>query len=291
MLLVIFCADGCTNQIQGKDDRQKPAAPVSAIPQQQHSGGPFDGDEQKDIHADIKIVNPPQKDFYDKAPVWVDLALVFAALLTLWTIKRQADLMKEQSDLTAEMNRAKLRIELDPFQAVPDQSETYNIHGRVTIYGNSEAFITRSEIYASIGPGGIFNPLPEWSWGIHSLPEVIKAHADPIPFTTMVIADDGPADAKEILPVSRAEAEIHVMVKIEFRDAYRRDWELRLRRRFKFLWNLADYPEPLGNWENSGPPNDNGEYRIKKPPFLPILWLRLRYYWRSRGGRRIPRPN
>jgi len=156
MLLVIFCADGCTNRIQAKDNRQKQAAPISTIPQQQRSGAPFNGDQQKDVHADVKIVNLPEKDFYDKAPVWVNLALVLAALLTLWTIKRQADLMKEQSDLTTEMNRAKLRIELDPFQAVPDQSEIYNIHGRVSIYGNSEAFITRSEIYASIGPGGAY---------------------------------------------------------------------------------------------------------------------------------------
>lgn len=83
MLLVILCANGRAEDIHDKDNHQQPSAPVTAIPQQQDNGASFHGEQPKqDIHADVKIVNPPEKDFYDKASVWISLALVVVALGT-----------------------------------------------------------------------------------------------------------------------------------------------------------------------------------------------------------------
>src|SRR5580704_3826890 len=90
MFLIVLCADCGAHQVQAKDNRQKPAAPVLTVPQQQDNGAPLNGEKQKDIHADVKIVNPPQKDFYDKSPVWMNLALVIVALGTGVVIGWQA---------------------------------------------------------------------------------------------------------------------------------------------------------------------------------------------------------
>lgn len=176
-------------------------------------------------------------------------------------IKRQTDLMKEQSDFMVEKERAKLRIELGEFQPVKDEHETYWVKGHVSIYGSTEAFIERTEIYASIGAGGIFNPLPEWMWGMR-LPTVIRSNAEPIPFSVMVMAADGPTTDDEILPVREAKEFVYVMAKVEFADAFGRKWVLRLRRRFRFIWSDIESPGIGGSWEDSGPASDNGEYEL-----------------------------
>ena len=90
MLLIVFCAYGHANQIQGKKTDQKPAPPIAAIPKQQDNSAALNGEKQDDVHADVKIVNPPQKDFYDKAPVWTNLVLVIVALGTGIVIGWQA---------------------------------------------------------------------------------------------------------------------------------------------------------------------------------------------------------
>lgn len=175
----------------------------------------------------------------------------------------QAALMKEQSDLITEKDRAKLRIEMDRSGPIKDQYGSFKVRGWLSIYGNSEAFIRYSEIYASIGPAGIFNPLPEWSWRIHNVPEVIRPNAEPISFEVMVMSDDGPAEEAEMVPVFKREVEIHCMAKIEFFDAYGRNWGLSLRRRFVFAWHEGVEGYLGGEWENSGPATENGEYRTE----------------------------
>ncbi len=162
--------------------------------------------------------------------------------------------MKEQSDLMVEKERAKLRIELDEFRPIKDEYELYWVKGYVSIYGSTEAFIERTEIYASIGAAGIFNPLPEWLWGMH-LPSVIRSGVPPIPFSVMVMAVNGPATEEDLLPVREAKEFIYCMAKIEFADTYGHKWIFRLRRRFGFMWSQG-----IGKWEDSGPEPDNGEY-------------------------------
>lgn len=168
--------------------------------------------------------------------------------------------MKEQSELMVEKERAKLRIELDEFLPIKDEHEIYWVKGHVSIYGSTEAFIERTEIYASIGPAGIFNPLPEWLWGLH-LPSVIRNESEPTSFAVMVMAEDGPATASQLLPVREAKEFIYCMAKIEFADTYGRKWVFRLRRRFGFIWPQVQSTDIGGRWEDSGPETNNGEYR------------------------------
>lgn len=209
---------------------------------------------------------------------WPDGMTTWAILLTLFAIAwqsnetkkaaeaalRQADLMKEQSALVVGKERAKLRIDLNPFNPFPASKGPmdYVVEGSVSIYGYSEAFIERSEIYASIGEEGILSPLPEWLFPMH-LPPVILSGAAPVKFRTLVNASDGPATDEEIRQVREKKASIFCVATIEFSDAFGQRWVPRLRRRFCFLWKPESRSdaEILGVWEDDGLPEQNGEYR------------------------------
>jgi hypothetical protein len=254
----------------------KPSAPIAWVAPQNMESKELQAEAKNHIDADVRVISTPAKDGYDKAAFWFSVTLVVVGILGVGIgigtllflrsqtahIKRQADVMKEQSDLMVEKERAKLRIELDEFHPVNDEHETYWVKGHVSIYGNTEAFIERTEIYASIGAAGIFNPLPEWLWGMH-LPAVIRSTAEAIPVRVMVMASDGPTTDEEILPVREAKEFVYVMAKVEFADAFGRKWVLRLRRRFRFIWSDIESPGSGGSWEDSGPTSDNGEYRVE----------------------------
>jgi hypothetical protein len=160
VLLVIFCADGRASQVQPKNNHQEPAAPVSTVPQQQENGAGLNGEKQKDIHADVKIVNPPEKDFYDKAPVWMNLALVVVALGTgivigwqSWETRkaakgaqRAADASFAQIQLTKSKERARLRIEERPVEVQRLNAESWFLQNKIEFMnlGYSRAFILSS---------------------------------------------------------------------------------------------------------------------------------------------------
>jgi hypothetical protein len=89
-LLIVLGSNCRANQIKPKESNQKPSAPISTVPAQQPDSEALNPKQQKDIHAYVKIINPPEKDFYDKAPVWINLSLVFVALGTGMVIAIQS---------------------------------------------------------------------------------------------------------------------------------------------------------------------------------------------------------
>jgi len=109
MLLVVFCAHGRADKVQnnGRQQSQAQSSPTSRGDHQQVTGQYSPQEHENDIQADVKIINPPEKDFYDKAPFWLNLALTIAgfigigiAVWTVRTIKRQVDtfVSKERPD-------------------------------------------------------------------------------------------------------------------------------------------------------------------------------------------------
>ena len=99
VFLIIFSADCSADKIQDKDKHKQPTAPIAAASSQQQGSTKIHGEDQQDIHANVKILNPPEKDFYDKAPVWINFALAIVGLVgigigigTLNKIQRQADI-------------------------------------------------------------------------------------------------------------------------------------------------------------------------------------------------------
>jgi hypothetical protein len=183
---------------------------------------------------------------------------------SLALITRQADLMKEQSDLTVSKERAKLRINLnsfDPFQDVGD-TKAYLVRGSVSIYGFSEAFIDGNKIYVALGKAGIEDPLPEWHWSMR-LPPVIRQNDPPIQFTALLNGNEGPVTEDEIAEVIDCSVKIYCVAYIEFSDVYGRKWIQRLKQRHTFNnWPPLDSEMAvrMGRWENIGLPSDNGEY-------------------------------
>ena len=264
---------------------QSPSASPSFVPyavKPNPPAAPTERVHSEDAEQPITISKPVavsvSRDWLDYATWLGALALVVVGVLGIWlanrtlkAVEKQADLMKSQSDFMLEKERAKLRIELDHSGPIKDEFGCFNIRGWLSIYGNSEAFIRHSVIYASIGPAGIFNPLPEWTWGIHNVPDVIKSNVKPAEFSVMVMGEDGPATDEEIKAVSGKKAEIYCMAKVEFTDTYGRCRELRLRQRFTFAWYQELGAYLAGGWENSGPETDNGEYRIECQPQKPNL--------------------
>jgi hypothetical protein len=139
---------------------------------------------QQHVQADVKIINPPQKDFYDKAAFWISAALTGigiagiivgirtlfylrkqagemrlqrkAMVLTLNEIKKQAELMKAQTKAACDRERARLSIyEVDPPHiALNSDLVKPDIPLRVSLTivndGNSIAFNVRAKGHTSI---------------------------------------------------------------------------------------------------------------------------------------------
>ena len=176
--------------------------------------------------------------------------------------KESAEATRDSVDTFISKERAKLRIELEPFQPVRSDGvvDSYVISGAVSIYGSTEAFIEKTEIYASIGEEGIDHPLPEWLFGMH-LPPVIRAGAPAVKISALVNGKDGPASDEEITPVREAKAFVYCIAKIEF-STLGQKWEVRFRQYFKPIWGINDTgAEFLGHWEPDGMATENGEYR------------------------------
>ncbi len=106
MLLVVFGTYCSADKVQAKQSNEDPAERVVPIVVEPADSANLHGKGQQDIHADVKIVNPPEKDFYDKAPFWINLALalvgalgVGVGLFSLIQIRRQADHMSKQTEI------------------------------------------------------------------------------------------------------------------------------------------------------------------------------------------------
>ena len=82
MFLAVLGSNCRAGQVQAKDGYQQPATPIPMVSQQQDGANLNSKQAKQDIHANVEIINPPQKDFYDKAPVWINLTLVVVALGT-----------------------------------------------------------------------------------------------------------------------------------------------------------------------------------------------------------------
>lgn len=111
--LIVFCAYCGAEQVQAENGHQSPAAPVAAVAQQDHHGQPLDREQKQDIHCNAGVVDPPQKDFYDKAPVWTNIVLVIVALGTgivigwqSWETRKSAQGALRSAQAQMDANRA-----------------------------------------------------------------------------------------------------------------------------------------------------------------------------------------
>lgn len=183
MLLIVFCAYGYAGQIQDKNTDQKPAAPIAAIPKQQNNGAALNSEKQDDVHADVKIVNPPQKDFYDKAPIWTNLVLVIVALGTgivigwqAWETRKAARGAQKAADAALLNAQAVINAERARLLFEVEKGMDQNRHGVAifTIYavnhGRTPAELVR-----------IKGPVETVCGDIYDLPIPLKTHIAKLP--------------------------------------------------------------------------------------------------------------
>jgi hypothetical protein len=117
LLLVVFGTHCDAQKVQPKQSDKQPKTPVAAVSPQQANGTGVQPEQSKDVHADAKIVNPPEKDFYDKAPVWINLILVVVAIGTgivigwqSWETRKAAQASNRQLVFQKEALRPRLSI-------------------------------------------------------------------------------------------------------------------------------------------------------------------------------------
>lgn len=221
---------------------------------------------------------PPEWYAALKRPEWWLVILGFPTLVLIgwqaWETRkaaiageRSASAALNQIDLVVDKKRAKLRIELKPFNPYQNTNKGtfigYVIEGTVSIYGITSAYVERSEIYARIGLPGISNPQPEWPFPLN-LPNVIAAGSAPIPFTTHVNGFDGFADGKEMATVLEGEDFIYCTAMIEFVTDFKQRWAVRLRMKYSFIWPPIDEETAIGGWDAIGSDGENGEYRLEE---------------------------
>ena len=163
MFLIVFCTYGGADQVQAKKGHQQPAAPVAVVSQQQPDRPSPRSEDQKDIHAQVEIINPPQKDFYDKVLVWINALLVLVAagtgIVIYWQAvetrnaangaKEAAVAALQQVELTREKERARLYVEPGTLTSLHDQGGTdwaLRVRLEVENAGNSRAYGIGGEV-------------------------------------------------------------------------------------------------------------------------------------------------
>jgi hypothetical protein len=237
-----------------------------------------------------------QKDFYDKAPVWINAALAFFGLVgigvavwTLLTIKRQVDtfVSKERARITVDIKpikqsiRAKDQIVYDKSPMPPPKGIWY-ADLLIANSGETNAFIGPSLCKACIKPAG-WNPRKENITSQVGLPKVVHPHTEAFPHsvkietTTALIPEVDSATAQGIGDGSLG---IYVIGHIEFADVFDNRWIVKFCRKWGGWWfegqwqenaTWYDYPDNLTKERGM-----NAEFQIERPSVVRRLWRGLR---------------
>jgi hypothetical protein len=107
-----------THKAQETAKHASPSPATPAIVPQQGASRSVQGKENNEVSTEVRVVSTPEKDFYDKAPVWINLILALigvlgigAALKTLCKLERQTTATERQVQASHDGLRAWLGIE------------------------------------------------------------------------------------------------------------------------------------------------------------------------------------
>jgi|GEM_PF-3147817 len=269
MLLVVFCAHGRADKVQnnGRQQSQAQSSPTSRGDHQQVTGQYSPQEHENDIQADVKIINPPEKDFYDKAPFWLNLALTIAGFIgigiAVWTVRT----IKRQVDTFVSKERARLTVDIRQFE--PSYGGIWIARVKIANHGSTNAFIGPALCSACVkdpgwqGKMAITTQIP--------LPKVIPANGEPEEYAAR-IEMPGPSvyevDQATFEAVRGGVKRIYVVGLIEFWDVFGARWTLKF---FRLWWGTwLDSKWQYTAWrdylpEDGAPADANGELRIEKP--------------------------
>jgi hypothetical protein len=194
------------------------------------------------------------------------------AILTILVIKRQADLMKEQSDLAKNKERSRLRIEMGNviLEPTPDWFLGLGAKWTVSIYGTTEAFIVAAECRCWVGDKGTYRRPRELD--PTGMPDVISPHSKPLPLFVTLYGADGIGDvtASDIEAVRRGEKVIYCAGCIIFKNVFDETWMLDFTQRHDMA--LLTGGETFGIWNRQGK-ETNDECQIYPIPPRKRRWF------------------
>jgi hypothetical protein len=248
MLLVVFCAHGRADKVQnnGRQQSQAQSSPTSRGDHQQVTGQYSPQEHENDIQADVKIIGPPEKDFYDKAPFWLNLALAIAGFIgigvAVWTVRT----IKRQVDTFVSKERARLTVDIDSFQPngpkppgivydkspmPPSAREFWFAKLKIANLGSTNAFIGRNLCLACVKNPGWDAKETVITSQIH-LPKVIPPDGKAIEFDAQIEVEtdktyEWKVDQATIHAVGNGSKRIYVIGLIEFCDVFDTHWSLK----------------------------------------------------------------
>jgi hypothetical protein len=237
------------DKAQDKQETANPAKPVVVVDSQHGANN--------QEHATEKPAKYPWKELLAPAniPNWF---LVVVGGITGWfvyktlkAINRQADLMKEQSDLAKSKERARLRVEMGDvvLEPTPNFFLGLGTNWKVKIYGTSEAFIIGSECLCWIGDKDNYQlPRPLDPTGI---PDVISPQGKPLLLFANLWNTDGseyarPAEAVSVLSGKKV---LYCTGIIIFENVYDETWMLEFARYYEVTG--AEDDETFGLWSRN----------------------------------------
>lgn len=192
---------------------------------------------------------------------------------TLNAIKRQTDLMREQSDTARQKERPKLRIELGQVNLdLTDSPDMVIIECKIQNHGGSVAFISGGGYKCWIGrpsesegPKTASIPL--------TLPEVLITGGEPYDPVIFLPDDDRVVDwtlwnnnDPRVESVRKGDQSVYLIGSVMYTNVFNETWVLKFRRKYTIFHYGNDFPD--GMWSKYGAETENEEqqtWRIIEP--------------------------
>lgn len=203
-------------------------------------------------------------------PLWIVVIVVawaaLAALKNLKAITAQTRELKRQNEMIVGKERARLRVEMLPFDPLITKGNlhAFEIRAEVSISGPTDAFIDHTEFRAVLGdPRDSVDFNASFSSSMLNVGKVIKANARPVQGMTLLRQPSaeilGAEDMSEIVTGKHG---IHAAGSITWRDVFDGRWVFRFRYFYKATY-LKDGTPLGGYWNQVGTPEENGEFRTE----------------------------
>lgn len=196
------------------------------------------------------------------AGVWVAVA----ALKSMKAMTAQTRELKRQNEMLVSKERARLRVEMLPFDPLVTKGNlhAFEIRAEVSISGPTDAFIDRTEFRAVVGdqPDSI-DFKASFPSSMLNVGKVIKANARPVQGMTLLRQPSAEIlGAENMSEIVLGKHGIHAAGSITYRDVFDGRWIFRFRYFYKATY-LNDGTPLGGYWTQIGTPEENGEFKVE----------------------------
>ncbi len=218
---------------------------------------------RKPCHDATKSDSSPPKWYAPlERPEWWLVILGFPTLaVLLWQAIVSgiaARAAAQNIELYINKERARVRIEMKPLVFPSESDPTFStVDFTVSVYGQTDAFITSSLCVAYIFPWSVLNNQElgeQVMFPIHSLPSVISANAPPVECSVST----GLTGGSDNIFIEEAKAKrmfVGMRGFIKYKDVFDRERETA----FRYVWRYSEVVADWGQWEKSGNPEENRE--------------------------------